>query len=63
MKKLLTRVFALSMLLGVSMAQPQADSSAAAPQKTTKAEKTAAKKAKKANKKAAKKAKKAEKSK
>jgi Ni/Co efflux regulator RcnB len=62
MKKLLTLVFALSMLLGVSMAQPQADSSAA-PQKTTKAEKKAAKKAKKANKKAAKKAKKAEKSK
>jgi hypothetical protein len=56
MKKLLTLLFAASMLLGVAVAQPQADSSAA-PQKMTKSEKNA-KKAKKANKKAAKKAKK-----
>jgi Ni/Co efflux regulator RcnB len=62
MKKLLTLLFAASMLLGVAVAQPQAGSSAA-PTKMSKSEKKAAKKAKKANKKAAKKAKKEAKSK
>jgi Ni/Co efflux regulator RcnB len=59
MKKLLTLLFAASMLLGVAVAQ-EAGSTAApvSNQKMSKSEKKAAKKAKKANKKAAKKAKK-----
>jgi Ni/Co efflux regulator RcnB len=63
MKKLLTLLFAASMLLGVAVAQEAG--STAAPETThkmTKAEKKEAKKAKKANKKAAKKAKKEAKS-
>lgn len=58
MKKLLTLLFAASMLLGVAVAQEAGSTAAPAPQKMSKAEKKAAKKEKKANKKAAKKAKK-----
>jgi Ni/Co efflux regulator RcnB len=58
MKKLLTLVFAASMLLGVAVAQPTPAPNGQT-QKMSKADKKAAKKAKKANKKAAKKAKKA----
>ena len=59
MKKLLTLLFAASMLLGVAVAQEAGSSTAPSnDHKMTKAEKKEAKKEKKANKKAAKKAKK-----
>jgi len=63
MKKLLTLLFAASMLLGVAVAQEAGSTAApASTQKMSKAEKKQAKKEKKANKKAAKKAKKEAKS-
>jgi hypothetical protein len=62
MKKLLTLLFAASMLLGVAVAQEAGSTAAPSNQKMSKSEKKAAKKEKKANKKAAKKAKKEAKS-